>query len=137
MSFSFQHIASAQCGTKKFVDSCSVFPKEYIFSKARTVEIKNKKDLQSSVYAIFLTKGNTYVITVCEPDISKNEGKMVVNLMDNKDRLVMSNHNVKDNKYYNKIVFNCNSSGTYYLGYLFNGGDSKGCGVSALGFQKK
>ena len=112
---------SAQCGSKKFVDSCSAFPKECVFSKARVVQIKNKKDLQSSVYSVMLTKGTTYIITICEANASNNDGKMVVNLLDSKDHLIMSNWNNKTNKYYSKITFNCNASGTYYLGYLFNG----------------
>lgn len=129
--------AAGQCGSKKFIDSCTVFPKDYIFSKARVINIENKKDLSKSIYSVILTKGNTYVITVCEDNKANNEGPMVVNLLDNKDRLLMSNHNAKTNKYYNKIIFNCNASGTYSLAYLFNGGNSKGCGVSAFGFQKK
>lgn len=126
-----------QCASKKFIDSCTVFPKEYIFSKARTINIQSKKDLSNAIYAVILTKGNTYIITVCEDNNTDNEGPMVVNLLDNKDRLLMSNHNAKTDKYYNKIIFNCNASGTYHLSYLFNGGSSKGCGVSAFGFQKR
>ncbi len=126
----------AQCVPKKVIDSCSVFPKEYIFSKARVISIESKGDVKKSVYSVILTKGNSYVITVCQ---GKAAGKvpMVVNLLDNQDRLLMSNHNTKNDKYYNKIIFNCNSSGTYNLAYQFNSEDMKGCGVSAFGFQKR
>lgn len=127
----------AQCVPKKVVDSCSVFPREYIFTKARVINIESKGDQKKSIYSVILTKGNSYVITVCEGNKKGNQGPMVVNLMDNQDRLLMSNHNVKTNKYYNKIIFNCNSSGTYNLAYQFDGNDMKGCGVSAFGFQKK
>lgn len=127
----------AQCASKRMIDSCSAFPKEYVFSKSRVVEIVSKKDLKSAIFGIILNKGTTYIITVCEGASNRNDGKMVVNLFDKSDNLVMSSHNDKTNKYYSKIIFNCNSSGTYYLGYLFNGGESKGCGVSALGFLKK
>jgi hypothetical protein len=129
--------AVAQCVPKKIIDSCSVFPKDYIFTKARVIEIKNKTDLKNSIYSVILTKGNSYVITVCEGNRGSNQGPLVINLLDNKDRVLMSNHNIKTDKYYNKIIFNCNSSGTYNLSYLFNGGESKGCGVSAFGFQRR
>lgn len=128
-------ISAQKCGTKSFTDSCSVFPRDYIFTKARTIKINNRKDLQAAVFRVILTKGNTYVITTCEGD--SNDGRMVVNLMDRNDKLIMSNHNIRTGKYYNKIIFNCNASGTYHLGYLFDGGDSKGCGVSAFGFKKR
>ena len=131
-------ICDAQCDSKKNIDSCEHrFPKGYIYSKSRVVEINNKVDLKNSIYSVNLSKGTSYVITVYESAKNKNEGKMVVNLLDNKDRLMMSSFNFETKKYYDKIIFNCNATGKYYLGYLFNGGESRGCGVSAFGFKPK
>ena len=131
-------IDRAQCDSKKNLDSCeSKFPKGYIFAKSRVVQINTKADLKNSIYSVNLSKGTSYVITVYEPVKNNNDGKMVVNLLDNKDRIMMSNFDFETKKYYSKIVFNCNATGRYYLGYLFNGGESKGCGVSAFGFKSK
>ena len=135
---SIPSVGSAQCDSKKNTDSCeAVFPKGFIFSKSRVIEIKNKNELKDAIYAVTLSKGTAYVITVYEPAKNKNDGRMVINLLDNKDRLMMSSYNIETKKYYNKIVFNCNATGKYYLGYLFDGGESKGCGVSAFGFKAK
>lgn len=128
---------SAQCGVTKLVDSCSVMPKEFMFSKSRVIEIKNKKDAKGAIYSMILTKGQNYLITICEGGKSFNKGRMVIDLLDAKDRLITSSYDPKQKKYYNKIVFNCNASGMYYLAYGFDGPENIGCGVSSIGIEKK
>ena len=127
-------VASAQqCGSKKFIDSCSVFPENFILSKSRVLEIKTKKDIMDAVYSVILSKGTTYLITACE-----NRGRMIVTLLDSKGNIVLSNYDEKTKKYYPKITFDCGASGSYDVHYSFEGNiNNTGCGVTSLGFKKK
>ena len=136
--FVIQGSLFAQCDSKKLADACvKTFPKEFIFSKTRFIEINSSADQKNANYLVILSKGTTYVVTVYEPDKNKNQGKLVVSLYDNKDRLIMSSYSLATKKYYNKITFTCNATGTYYLAYLFDGDGFKGCGASAFGFKQK
>ena len=129
---------SAQCDSKKLSDDCvKTFPKEFIFSKTRFIEINSPADQKNANYSVILSKGTTYVVTVYEPEKNKNQGRLVVSLYDNKDRLIISSYSLASKKYYSKITFTCNATGTYYLTYLFDGDGYKGCGASAFGFKQK
>lgn len=117
----------------KVVDSCDVLSKDYIFSKSRVLEVKNKKQVENAVYSIVLNKGTTYIFTACKRSDSKSD--MEVQLLDSKDRIVLTNFSSKSNKYYEKVLFNCNASGTYYLKYIFDPHNLPGKGSSTVGYK--
>jgi len=117
----------------KIIDSCNVLSKDYIFSKSRVVEAKNKKQAESAVYSVILSKGTTYVFTACKRTDSKSD--MEVQLLDSKDRIMLTNYSAEKGKYYEKVTFNCNASGTYYLKYIFDIHNLPGKGVSTMGYK--
>jgi hypothetical protein len=59
---------------------------------------------------------------------------MVLNLYDRNHKLIATNK--ANEKYYNKVGYNCTATGVYYIEtYIDN--NAKGCGVSSiLGFKK-
>lgn len=118
---------------EKVIDSCNVLSKDYIFSKSRVVEAKNKKQVEDATYSIMLNKGTTYIITACKRTDSKSD--MEVQLLDNKDHILLTNFSAQKNKYYEKVTFNCNATGTYYLKYIFDVHSLPGKGVSTVGYK--
>ena len=124
-----------QCVSGVFPDSCSRTLPGYVFIKSRIVEITNLKDFKNSIYGVILNKGTDYVISVC--DNNEDNNRLIVTLFDKEDKQIMSSAgaNLSLAKHYSQIIFRCNTTDTYYIGYAFQ--KDNGCGITTLGFRKK
>jgi len=80
---------------------------------------------------ISLWKNTKYRFTMCNADDS--QGKLILNLKDDTNKLVLSSYDQKTGKIYPYIDFICNKSGIYQLGYDFaNGQQGSGVGVISM-----
>ena len=67
-----------------------------------------------------LWKNTKYRFTLCNSDDS--EGKLILNLKDDSNKIVASSYDQKTGKTYAFIDFLCSKSGIYQLNYDFAGG---------------
>jgi hypothetical protein len=80
-----------------------------------------------------LWKNTKYRFTLCNSDDS--EGKLILNLKDESNKIVASSFDQKTGKTYAFIDFLCNKSGIYQLNYDFAGG-KQGSGVGVVSMIK-
>jgi len=133
LSLLFVISTSFVCAQTVVVDSCNVLSKDYIFSKSRVIEVKNRKQVNDAAYSIILSKGTTYIFTACKKEDSKSD--MEIQLLDSKDRILLTNFSSEKRKYFNKVSFVCNASGTYFVKYIFDGNSLPGKGESTIGYK--
>lgn len=69
-----------------------------------------------------LWKNTKYRFTMCNADNS--DGQLIMNLMDDDDKIVTSSFDQKTGKSYGYIDFVCNRSGIYEIHFDFTGGAS-------------
>lgn len=127
--------AGAQCDDEKFLDNCAALLDKFVFVKAFNIDQgKSTKTGGEIEYSYVLSKGTSYLITIC--DQAENGNRLILELYDRNKKLIVSSYNKKDKKYYPKIAYPCAATGVYYLKYRFEG-NNENCGVSILGFDKK
>jgi len=122
--------AYAQCDSDAFLDNCASKLEAFTFIKAFNTTIKKSDPVE---YSYVFSKGSTYMIVVCDQNISGN--RMIVNLYDRNRKLIASSYNPKTKTYYPDLIYPCSATGVYYLGVSFESSKG-GCGVSILGFKK-
>lgn len=117
----------AQCNDEDFMDNCAELLDNYTFIKS--FEHSDSKGGAKSENSYVFSKDHSYIITICD----QGSAKLIVNLYDRNRKLISSNK--ASGKYFNKLVYQCTTTGVYYIeSYLDN--NSKGCGLSILGFKK-
>lgn len=126
--------AGAQCDDEKFLDNCAALLDKFVFVKSFNIEQVKSKAGEGIEYSYVLSKGTSYLITIC--DQAENGNRLILELYDRNRKLIVSSYNKKDKKYYPKIAYPCAATGVYYLKYRFEG-NKESCGVSILGFDKK
>ncbi len=80
-----------------------------------------------------LWKNTKYRFTMCNSDDSK--GKLILNVKDDANKVVISSFDQKTGKTYPYIDFICNKSGIYQLNYDFTDGQ-QGSGVGVVSMVK-
>jgi hypothetical protein len=80
-----------------------------------------------------LWKNTRYRFTMCNSDNSK--GKLILNLKDDTNKVVVSSVDKKSGKTYAYVDFVCNKSGIYQLNYDFTGGQ-QGSAVGVVSLLK-
>jgi len=116
-----------QCDDEDFLDNCSSLLDGYTFVKsfAHSGDGSGKKSENSYVFS----KDHAYILTICD----QGSSKMILNLYDRNRKLIATNKT--GGKYFNKVGYNCTATGVYYI-ETFLDNNTKGCGVSILGFKK-
>lgn len=132
--FSYSSQSYAQCQGEKFLDGCASLLGDYVFVKSFEIGENRIKKAGFIEYSYVLSKGTSYVITVC--DEAQPGGKMIVELYDRNRKKIASSYSKKTKKHYPKIGYSCTATGVYYLKYTFEKNKAN-CGVSILGFSKK
>lgn len=123
--------ASAQCDDDTFKDACAEELGSYIFVKS--FDISHSSTGQQSEYSYVFCNGTSYVITIC--DKNSGDDKMIVELYDKNKKLITTNYDKKNNKFYSKIGYPCSATGVYYMKYKSLSGKPT-CGTSLIGFKK-
>jgi hypothetical protein len=82
---------------------------------------------------ISLWKNTKYRFSLCNSDDSK--GQLILDLIDDTNKLVASSFDQKTGKTYSSVDFLCNKSGIYQLNYDF-AGRQQGSGVGVVSMIK-
>jgi hypothetical protein len=80
-----------------------------------------------------LWKNTKYRFTLCNTNDSK--GKLIFNIKDETNRLILSSYDEKSGKTYSVVDFECRRSGIYQLSYDFTDGQ-QGSGVGVVSMIK-
>lgn len=108
----------------------SYLPRNYFFTHTLKCNPVSNKQGVKATYLMF--KNKTYCFTA-----SSKEGEaqgMVVTVYDDKQNVICSNYNENENRFYRKMLFQCNKSGLYTVEVSFK--DAKAtCGYLAVGVK--
>ena len=122
---------SAQCNASAFSQECVTKVQDgFTFLKSFIVDGQNgiKEKVE---YSYVFSKDTKYYLNVC-PGVDENDG-IIVTLYDSNRRLASSNFS--NGKIYPGLIFECKSTGIYYISYTFK--DPKNsCGGSVLAFRR-
>lgn len=127
----FNQDATAQCRPTESVKAC--IPKlagGFHFLKSYEINGRGGR-LDKVEYSYPFAKGTMYMINLCSSE-GDNKG-LVVTLYDATRKQLATS--VVNGQQLQAIVFNCQSTGIYYLTYTFDG-STEYCGGSALGFKR-
>jgi hypothetical protein len=117
--------AKAQCVSDECVAKIS---EGYTFLKTYKMETIGDEIEYSYVFS----KDTNYMLVVCNKE--GNGQNITVTLMDSNRKEIASSYDKKSDKHYPAIVYNCKSTGIYYLRFSFK--DKQECCVSVLAFKK-
>ncbi|TAH25099.1 MAG: hypothetical protein EAZ07_08015 [Cytophagales bacterium] len=118
-------MVNAQCKP----DECiSKMGNGYTFLKTYQMEKIGNEMEQSYVFS----KETNYMLILCDKDGGAKN--VEVTLFDASRKMLASNYDKKNNKYYPAIAYNCKSTGMYYLKFNFN--PESECCVSVLAFKR-
>jgi hypothetical protein len=83
-------------------------------------------------YSYVFSKSTNYMLVVCNADGTSKD--VEVTLYDSQRKLLASNYDKVNNKYYGAIVYNCQTTGIFYIKYTYK--TKPTCCVSVLAFKK-
>lgn len=117
--------ANAQCK----VDECvSKLNSGFTFLKSYHSENPDDKGEYSYVFS----KETNYMMALCGKD--GEPGNFVVTVYDSQNKQVATNFDSKNDKYYGAILYNCKSTGIYYIKFSFKG--TRDCYTGVLAIKK-
>ena len=122
---------TVDCDDENFLDNCASQIAGYKFLKANKVSISGGKSSTSVELSSVFSTGSTYILTA-----TGGNGNMIVTLFDRNRKMIMSNYNKSNKKFYPSITYKCTATGVYYFKYEFENGGA-GCGVGIIGFKQK
>ena len=123
----------AQCFDTKTVDKCSDRLTDHHLFKVRAIPVpKGATEKNPLEFMIPFKKNTDYVMTLCDMDTTG--GALIMLLRDRTGKPVATNYDKKTKKYYDKLVFKCQSTSRYYLDFWFPD-RRKGCDVVSIGFS--
>jgi hypothetical protein len=122
---------SAQCNASAFSQECVTKVQEgFTFLKSFTVDGQNGSK-EKVEYSYVFSKDTEYYLNVC-PFGDGNDG-IIVTLYDSNRKLTSSNFS--NGKMFPGLIFECKSTGIYYISYTFKE-PKNSCGGSVLAFKR-
>lgn len=124
-----------QCLSQKGIDSCASQLKGDVLVNTLPINIMTRKDRKANeqIFSVLLTKGTKYQFAVAS---SKEYDKdLTISLFDKFEHFIMSNYNEGLDKTYDKIQFDCRTTGTYLLNFEYT--KKKYCGAIIVGMINK
>ncbi|AHM59841.1 hypothetical protein D770_07890 [Flammeovirgaceae bacterium 311] len=123
--------ASAQCGASDMADNCITQMSDG-FNFVKSFPIDGDKGARNKIeYSYVFAKGTEYAINICTG--SESPDGIIVSLYDSNRRQVTTNQ--ANGKLFKGVVYNCNSTGIYYITFTFKE-STEHCGGSVLGFRR-
>ena len=120
----------AQCDADKKINACAPnLPSGFSFLKG--YEVEQKSGSNEVKYSYVFAKDTQYVLNICTEG-NDPEG-VVITLFDFSKRKLASSK--IDGQYVSAVMFNCKTSGIYYITYTFEKSTAF-CGASVLGFKR-
>jgi hypothetical protein len=127
----FPLTSSGQCDPEILLDKCATNLGTFNYIKSFSVNARPRKKASQEFSYVF-SKGSKYILIVCNDNLES--GNMIVNLYDSVHNLIASSYDEKENKYYPDLLYNCSSTGLYYIKTSIT--SKGGCGMFILGFNK-
>ena len=125
-------VASSQCIPENFCNECIGKLIKAKFNYLKSFKINGEDgSLKKIEYSYVLTKGSKYLVNICAS--GTHPEKIGFTLL-NYQRVKMGTNSVKGT-HVSDFVFECNTTGIYYLQYSFEEA-SINCAGSALGFTR-
>jgi hypothetical protein len=125
------HIIMAQCNTTELSKNCIESIQEgFIFIKNFSVDGQDGQ-IQKLEYSYIFAKDTKYFLNLVNSEGSSDG--IVVTISDSRRKEITRNY--VNGKFFPAIIFDCKSTGIYYLTYTFEGSGSD-CASSALAFKK-
>lgn len=133
ISFFTVSMGLSQSCDDSYVNSCAN-GKEYIYLKSRTFDVTNPS-AERMKFLLNLKRNSQYMFSICDESVKGKD--LLVKLYNYNGDLLVSNFNKKEQKYHNKIQFNCNKSGKYIIkAYIKGESTGSGCGAILLEMKK-
>ncbi len=126
----------AQCNSQLVTICSSKLAKNATYLKELKVKLQAKqsgKQAPVARYSLMLSKGTHYRFSIC--NAKEFEGKAIIQLYDNNDKLLGSSYLAKSKKHYPAFDFLCQKSSVYKVLISFEGGKA-GCAVGILSMVK-
>jgi hypothetical protein len=115
----------AQC---KAEDCVAKLSDGFTFLKTYKVETTKPENEFSYVFS----KDTNYMLMICNKDGSSKN--VIVNVYDSNKKEIATNYDKKNNKFYPAFVYNCKSTGIYYMKFTFT--EPVECVNGILAFKK-
>lgn len=117
--------SQTNCIEPKYEDNCSqlissIFD-DYVYLKSRAFNSDLSVDV---MFSVNLKRNVLYIFNVCESDGKAN---MIINLHDNKDKIVASSVNSQTHKNSKIIAYKPDDAGKYYISAKFAKNDKNCC----------
>lgn len=129
--FCFNGIAKAQ-STDDLVEMCRVIAGDASYIRDFKVQLDGGNPAPIKNQQFLLARNTEYIFAVCSS--RELEGELVIELFDTR-MLVLTNYKIATDKYYDKVVFKCKTSGPYRIKMYFKDGKA-GSAVAMLLMSK-
>jgi hypothetical protein len=126
-------ITFGQSDPHNLLDKCASNLGTYNYIKSLYVDVNPWKKKTNSEYSYVFSKCSTYILIACNENAAG--GKMIINIYDRNHIIVASTYDEKKGKYYPDLLYQCTTTGVYYIKVSFEG-TKRGHGICILGFNK-
>lgn len=120
-----------QCDTDGFMDYCASNLGTYNYIKSFKANASRKRR-SGKEFTYVLSKGSGYSLIACGEKL--DGGRMIISLFDRNHEQIASTRNEEQAKDYTELIYECNTTGVYYIKISFEG-SGKGCGMCILGMS--
>ena len=124
----------AQCNSDAFNDACisEIQSKGYTFVKSYKVDGAGGTKAKIEFSYVF-SKDTEYLFSINGKD-GESSG-IILTIYDSNRKLITTNYDKANNKFYKAINFPCKVTGIYYMTFTFEGSKSY-CGAAVVGFKR-
>ena len=124
----------AQCDSEAFNDACisEIQSKGYTFVKSYKVDGAGGTKPKIE-YSYVFSKDTEYLFSINGKDGEANG--IVLTIYDSNRKLITTNFDKANNKFYKGINFPCKVTGIYYMTFTFEGSKSH-CAAAVVGFKR-
>ncbi len=118
---------NAQCTT----EACAAKLAEgYTFLKGYQLQVATAHEVE---YSYVFSKGTSYMLVICNQDGTAKD--VEITLYDGQRHKLISNFDKETNKYYGTIIYDCQTTGVFYMKYTYKTKPS--CCNAVLAFKRK
>lgn len=123
--------ANSQCNSADYSQKCiSKVQDGFTFLKSFNIDSQNGNK-QKVEYSYVFSKDTQYFLNVCAD--GNDNGGIILTIYDSNRKVASTNH--INGKLFPAIIFDCKSTGIYYISYTFEN-SSESCGGSVLAFRR-
>ena len=126
-TFGIAQNGHAQCTT----DACANKLSEgFTFLKGYQLQVATVHEVE---FSYVFSKGTSYQLVICNQDGTSKD--IEVTLYDSQRHKLISNFDKESNKYYGALIYECQTTGIFYMKYTYKNKPS--CCNAVLAFKRK